>query len=151
MKTSCWVTSVCHSLLPPRKVSRCVEDSVDTEDRSTDSSALALIFYNSHFPLSSFPSIFIHTSPLLPCLLIIGTPHRWRDNPSSAQLVFHVLGRLTSFSLLSTDNCISLLVNSFQSLHRLPPMSFFWQLKFIFFTIMKPVNSARDVMPSSYV
>lgn len=147
IKISCWITSICYSLIPEWRQEGRLMSGRQRWRRGhvfPVNSSEQLIFSNFHSPLSPFRSIFIHTSPLMPCLLIIGIPQRWWDNPSSAQLVFHVRGRLTRFSLLTTDNCISLPVNSFWSLRWLSPLFFIWRLAFMFFTIMKPVNSTWD-------
>lgn len=70
------------------------------------------------------------------------SPEVGGDNPSSAQLVFHVLGRLSGS--LSIDNCISFLVDLFWSLCCFPPMSFIWAPALTFFSMKKPVYSAGD-------
>lgn len=115
--------------------------------------ALTFNFSYSHFPLSLFPSISIHISPSALSAHYRDSPEV-EDNPSSAQQVFHVLGRHAGESAASSLSSprIPALASQPSRLRLFStslPVSFtlvlVFSLLFMFSFIMEPISSARDV------
>lgn len=112
--------------------------------------ALTFNFSYSHFPLSLFPSISIHISPSALSAHYRDSPEV-EDNPSSAQQVFHVLGRHAGESAASSLSSprIPALASQLRLFSTSLPVSFTLALVFsplfMFSFIMEPISSARDV------